>query len=105
MINIVRRESDALSEKVKEQIVLRLLASFVGKSLDKSYEGKESSFYTREENGNLLRAIKRFSPNNSFIIRQAWEAYINSILSKDIIELYHRKIINGLYGAQNEAVG
>lgn len=96
LINIVRRESDALSEKVKEQIVLRLLTSFIGKSLDMSYEGKESSFYTREENGNLLRAIKRFSPNNSFIIRQAWEAYINSISSKDTIELYHRKIINGL---------
>ena len=96
LINIVRGESDILLDKIKEHIVIRLLASFVGKSLDISYEGDGSTYYTKGENGNLLRAIKRFLPEDTQPIRQAWASYVDSLSTKDIIELYNLRIIDGL---------
>lgn len=96
LINIVRHEDVSLSKKVKEHIVLRLLASFHGKPLNISYEDDETSYYTKENNENLLRAIRQFLPDSTSRIRQAWDSYINSLSSKDIIELYHRQIIEVL---------
>lgn len=96
LINIVLRESVTLLDKVKEHIVLRLLASFIGKPLDLSYEEGTSTYYTKEENVNLLTAIKRFFPNDTPMICQAWTDYIDSLSSNDIIELYHRQIISSL---------
>lgn len=96
LINIVRYESDALLQNVKEHIAIHLLNSFVGKPLDTSYEGSESSYLSKEDNEDLLRAIKRFFPKDTPLIRQTWASYINSLSSKDIIELYHRQIIEGL---------
>lgn len=96
LINIVWSESDALLQNVKEHIAVHLLNSFIGRPLDASYKGGESSYYSKEDNGNLLRAIKRFFPEDTPLIRQTWASYIESLSSKDIIELYNRQIIDGL---------
>lgn len=96
LINIVRYESDALLHNVKEHIAIHLLNSFVGKPLDTSYEESESSYLSKEDNEDLLKAIKRFYPKDTPLIRQTWASYIDSLSSKDIIELYHRQIIKGL---------
>ena len=96
LINIVLYESDALLHNVKEHIAIHLLNSFVGKSLDTPYVRTESTYYSKEDNEDLLSAIKRFFPKDTPLIRQTWASYIGSLSSKDIIELYYRQIIKGL---------
>lgn len=95
--SLIGISSSYLLDEVKEFIVVRLLASYSGKSLEDYLDNKSQGWIEAiHYNIQLLKSLKEFIVFDSQIIEQSWAFYVDSLSAKDILRLYHSDVIKRL---------
>lgn len=97
LLSIVGKNSIYMLDEVKEFIVVRLLGSYSGKSLEEYLDNSSQAWVKPiPYNIGILKSFKDFITFSSPILDQSWAFYVDSLNAKDILRLYHANIIKRL---------